>query len=161
MAIKSILNILLGPRWFNLSFWTVANTNKSIGYSRRLRILDEFSDTWERLTTPKQKTDSNSSFLECRSPLKKKMFFGKLITCSNSTLETLDKRLKYVPSHKKTTLFWCLNSYFWTYFTSSPKVCIVDFEQVNVCWVLLIKSFYNLVSWVQLGLQLNNWRART
>ena len=55
----------------------------------------------------------------------KKYLFSKLIiaritqltfTCSKSTIETIEKGVKYVQ----------------TYFTPFSTVCIVDFEQVNV-----------------------------
>ena len=33
------------------------------------------------------------------------------------------------------TLFWCFYCQLWTYFTHFSSVSIVDFKQVNVCWV--------------------------
>ena len=44
-----------------------------------------------------------------------------IFTCSKSTIETLEKRMKYCK--------------LWTYFTTFSCVSIVDFEHVNVSWV--------------------------
>ena len=35
--------------------------------------------------------------------------------------------------------FWCLYCYFWTYFTPSSSVSIVNFEQINAGWVVYLK----------------------
>ena len=74
-------------------------------------------------------------------------------TCSKSTIETLEKGVKYVQiNHKdiKTTSmtsFWCLYCWLLTYFTPFSSVSIVDFEQVNVSWNTLKISltFFRLI----------------
>ena len=51
-----------------------------------------------------------------------KRFYGwsqSAITCSKLPIETLEQGVKYL----------------WTYFTRCSSVCIVNFEQVNTCWV--------------------------
>ena len=67
-------------------------------------------------------------------------------TCSKSTRETLGKGVKYVQLNNKNTRtmpmmsFCCFHCYVWTYFTPCSNVSIVDFEQVNISWVLLKKQ---------------------
>ena len=39
------------------------------------------------------------------------------------------------------TSFCCFYCWLWTYFTSLPGVCIVDFEQANVRWVMFFSSW--------------------
>ena len=36
---------------------------------------------------------------------------------------------------KDNKTFWCFYCKLWTYFTLISSVSIVEFEQVNVCWV--------------------------
>ena len=42
-------------------------------------------------------------------------------------------------------LFWCLYSYFWTYFTPCSSVSIVNFEQINAVWDLRVQN--NVHGW--------------
>ena len=62
-------------------------------------------------------------------------------TCSKSTIETLEKCVKYVQSqqNKKTEQrHWRRSGVSVTFelFTPSYGVSIIDFEQVNVSWVI-------------------------
>ena len=34
----------------------------------------------------------------------------------------------------RATTFWCRNIQLWAYFTHFSSVCVIDFEQGNVCW---------------------------
>ena len=57
------------------------------------------------------------------------------ITCSKSTIETLEKEVKYVQiQNTRTTSFWCFYCSLRTYVTSCSSVSTIDFEQLDVSW---------------------------
>ena len=58
-----------------------------------------------------------------------------------STIETLEKGVKYV---RILTSFWYFYCELLTYFTPFSSVSNVDFEQVNISWARPIYSFYTL-----------------
>ena len=96
----------------------------------------------------------NSWAAKMESKYKIHMFFLILsqqsFTCSKSTLETLEKGVKYVQVNKKkkqerfhdvvlvflllTLLFWYLYCWLLTLFTPFSSVSIINFEQVKICW---------------------------
>ena len=52
----------------------------------------------------------------------------KRFKCLKLSIETLQNFVKYVQS------FWCLDYWFWTYFTHFSNGSIAEFKQVNACW---------------------------
>ena len=65
-------------------------------------------------------------------------------TCSKSTMETLEKGVKYVQSQQieTGTIFWYIYCRFWTYFT--PFSSVSNFEQINVCWAFFLGMYFFL-----------------
>ena len=53
--------------------------------------------------------------------------------------ETCTKVTKKNTRTTSVTLFWCLYSKLWTYFTPLSSVLIVDFEQANFSWEVSVK----------------------
>ena len=67
-----------------------------------------------------------------------------IFTRSNSTIQTPEKRVKYVQSwQKKKQIDVVMTSYYelWTYFRPFSRVSIFDFEQVNVR--LVVEFMFN------------------
>ena len=68
------------------------------------------------------------------------MWTQPAITCSKSTIETLEQVVNMFKVNNKDTRttplpsFWCLYCWLWTYFTPC-SVSIFNFEQVNADWV--------------------------
>ena len=64
--------------------------------------------------------------------------------CLKSTIETLEKDMEYAQSFSIKTHQWCCSGVLIvklaTYFTLSSSVSIVDFEQINVSWVVILMS---------------------
>ena len=66
------------------------------------------------------------------------------MTCSKSTVETLEKDKKYVQMTSVTS-FWCFLINF--EYISHLNVSVVDFEPMNVCWdvVIVIKCLIRFI----------------
>ena len=104
-------------------------------------LLDYFSNCLHIFKITIARTNSSSCI--CLVTLQT-VYCNPTITCSKSTTETLEKAVNMFKVNNEDIRtvslliwLWCPYCYLWTYFTPFSIVPIVDFEQVNACWVLI------------------------